>query len=191
MLTVKLILNEFFPENKGVWAENDFAKVQVVSLSNKNINEIDNLDLFDNITELSLTRNQITKIENIGHLMKLQSLDLTDNFIDDEGLLVERLPPKLTRLVLVGNPCVSSKTAMDKLRQDYPKLTVISSPKESLSPVPVSDVSRLETKPQNIESYMNSEDVLRLVVDRKCKLQALGNVNIDSTIQNLEQVFQL
>jgi Leucine-rich repeat (LRR) protein len=192
MITVKLILNELFPEKKGVWADGDFAKVQIVSLSNKNVDEIDNLDLFDNITELCLQQNKIQRIENISHLMKLHSLDLSHNLIDEEGLHTERLPPNLKTLKLTGNPCLASNSAMGKLKQDYPHLLVVSESKQSIAPLATSDNRTIPNPATAVSStendYLDSESVLRLVVDRKCKLQALVNVNMDSTIQSLEKV---
>ena len=202
MITVKLILSEQFPEKGGVWDDGDFAQVRVVSLTNRNIVEISNFELFDNITELNLQNNKIGRIENIIHLNQLKHLDLTDNLIDEEGLHAERLPANLQMLKLTGNPCLACPAAMEKLQQDYPLLQICvtaemkeSNPSKTVLvddsdiPNPAFSPGLIMAQDQHDMSYhLDSEAVLREVVNRKCRLQSLVNINIDSTIQNLEKV---
>ena len=197
MITVKKILSAQFPEKNGVWADSDFAKVESVSFIEQGIKEIDNLDLFDNITVLNLQKNKIQRIENISHLTKLHYLDLSDNDIDEEGLRNERLPPNLKTLKLTGNPCVANSQTILTLKNDYPNVQfVLDSEEDSYPPVAGTDVSlvvnpatpSLSSTSVNSEEYLDSESVLRAVVDRKCKLQSLAPVDIASTLHNLEKV---
>lgn len=189
MITVKKILNDQFPEKMGVWSDEDFAKVEVVSLTDQNIIEIDNLDLFDNITELDLQHNKITKIENLGHLMKLHHLDLSGNAIDAGGLSVERLPPNLKTINLSGNPCVSCAEAMKKFEKNYPNVRVsCDATDDCIHHTDTQGPNPATVSSSDGEAYLDSESVLRAVVDRKCRLQALAPVDISSTLQNLEKV---
>jgi hypothetical protein len=223
MITVKLILSECFPEQGGVWADDNFAAVQVVSLPNKSLEHIDNLDLFDNITELNLRRNKIKIVENVSHLMKLHSMDLSDNLIDAKGLRAEPLPPNLRSVDLSGNPCAASSSVIEKLQEDYPNVHIVTKARQSYPSITAASNDSAATNPatsaaslhssssssssslspsssslslslsssQNKEGgYLDSEEVLREVVDRKCRLQALTSppLDIDSAMRNLEKV---
>ena len=189
---MKLIMSECFPEKEGVWGDEDFTKVENLQLVNKNIKEIDNLDLFDNIAHIDLSHNSIERVENLGHLMKLHTLDLRNNMVDEEGLFAEGLPPSLRTVFLGGNPCACSST-LNELKIRYPDLVVFDSAvqesthvtnNENDTPNPASSVTLLAE-----HDILDSEAVLREVVDRKCRLQALVNINMEATIQELEKVY--
>ena len=85
----------FEQDNTSLW---DLGHL---SLSYKNIIEIDNLRGMEKLTKLQLDNNIICSIQNIGHLVNLQWLDLSFNLIKKiEGL--DTLS-KLTDLSLYNN----------------------------------------------------------------------------------------
>ncbi|KFG99896.1 leucine rich repeat-containing protein [Toxoplasma gondii VAND] len=61
----------------------DFATVQSLALSYKNIMFIENLETFTGLTTLRLDNNVIEKIENLSHLVNLVWLDLSFNNISE------------------------------------------------------------------------------------------------------------
>lgn len=79
-ITINLILKSHFPDRKGVWEDEDFKKIQIIRLNGKNINEIDNLELFNDIKELHLSENNITNIENIDFLSQVSLLSFLIHF---------------------------------------------------------------------------------------------------------------
>lgn len=75
----------------------DFATVDTLILSFKNILRIENLQGFDKLTKLQLDNNHIEKIEHLDHLVNLTWLDLSFNHITK----IENLE-KLTQLTDVS-----------------------------------------------------------------------------------------
>ncbi|EQC39161.1 hypothetical protein SDRG_03367 [Saprolegnia diclina VS20] len=92
----------------------DFAKLQVLSLSFRNIFKIDNLLTLRSLTKLQLDNNVIQEIEGIGHLTNLTWLDLSfNNIAEIKGL--ETLT-KLHDLTLYNNN-IAKLENLDALKQ--------------------------------------------------------------------------
>ncbi|OQR92561.1 hypothetical protein THRCLA_08672 [Thraustotheca clavata] len=88
-------------EYDGGVIEVDFTKLQVLSLSFKNIFKIDNLITMKNLLKLQLDNNVIQEIEGISHLTNLTWLDLSFNNISEiKGLDTLK---KLNDLTLYNN----------------------------------------------------------------------------------------
>ncbi|OQS01302.1 hypothetical protein ACHHYP_01377 [Achlya hypogyna] len=99
---------------EGGGTDVDFAKLQVLSLSFKNIFKIDNLFTLRNLTKLQLDNNVIQEIEGIGHLTSLTWLDLSfNNIAEIKGL--DTLT-KLHDLTLYNNN-IAKLENLDALRE--------------------------------------------------------------------------
>ena len=87
----KLIEQYFLQYNRDnkIFDKNDepLWNLTHLSLSYKNIIEIDNLKGFEKLEKLQLDNNIICKIQNLDHLVNLKWLDLSFNLIEKiEGL---------------------------------------------------------------------------------------------------------
>lgn len=105
--------------HEGEAAAVDFARLQVLSLSFRNIVKIDNLETLRMLVKLQLDNNVIQEIDGIAHLVHLEWLDLSFNNITQiKGLdtLVN-----LTDLSLYNN-CITKIENLDTLK----KLQVLS-----------------------------------------------------------------
>jgi len=101
--------NEIFDQNDlPIWS------LSHLSLSYKNIIEIDNLHGLTKLTKLQLDNNIITRIQNLDHLVNLQWLDLSFNLIEK----IENLDAltKLTDLSLYCNK-VTKLEGLDTLSE--------------------------------------------------------------------------
>jgi hypothetical protein len=97
-------------------------------------------------------------------------------------------------LNISGNPCASSPDAIAKLKSAMPYLEVVH---EDTSPSsPTTNSSRGDIEDSKSDDDMNSssldpmaaavlssEQILREVVDRKCRLQSYSQFNIESAIE--------
>lgn len=193
MITARLVLQEQFPEKQGVCSDEDFSRVESVRLVGRGFQEIDNLDLFDRLKELDLSNNRIRRVENISHLLCLDALDLSGNLIDEEGLFAEALPSNLRVLNLSGNPCAENSNARDRFCTKYPNVSVLFDLPSSHSKGGPEDTQESKEFPvahkKDSKGILDSEAVLREVVDRKCRLQSISNLNISSTIHDLEREY--
>jgi len=101
--------------------------LDVIHLNNFGIEEIDNLEVFEQIRELHLSGNRIKVIENLEFLRNLEYLDLSNNFIDSAGLrnCLGRLPSSLQTLVLGGNTCCEDEELLTQLNDLMPDLGIV------------------------------------------------------------------
>lgn len=81
-ISVSLVLEKSFPgRSKSSISEQEINNLRRIDLSRSFIHEIDNLEVFSDITELCLRDNNITAVENLIFLPKLTVLDLSNNKI--------------------------------------------------------------------------------------------------------------
>ena len=72
-ITVKLVLDTHLPGERDI-SDEQLANLHAISLPNKSIQYIDNLEAFYNIEKLYLDHNSIEEIENIDfmpHVLQL------------------------------------------------------------------------------------------------------------------------
>lgn len=82
VIGVSLILGRSFPGRpKASITEEEINELQTIDLSNESIDQIDNLEVFDNVRNLILRGNNITILENLAFLSKLEYIDLSENKI--------------------------------------------------------------------------------------------------------------
>lgn len=127
-ISVSLILEKNFP-GRGLSSilEHEINSLRRIDLSRCSIDEIDNLEVFSDITELCLRNNNIKLIENLIFLPKLEVLDVSSNAIPDLDALClgtylifletsllwmiycclfsDDIPGSLRKLIISGNPC--------------------------------------------------------------------------------------
>lgn len=186
-------------KNPSITDADDIDIISRLDLDNSNIQEVDNLELFTHIKELNLQRNKIKNLSNLKLLSELRLLDVSFNEISSESLLssMRFLPKGLTTIVLTGNPCASDEEALGKLQDNFPELGIaieeVSSAEEDESEAiekesADEDESNEETHTEDEELValrgpVNADEVLKYIVDRKCKLQSIQNFNIDSVVK--------
>ncbi|NWX29319.1 CNTRL protein, partial [Notiomystis cincta] len=109
------------------------SKLEVLNLSNNQIEKIEKLDKLLKLRELNLSGNKISKIEGIEHLQNLQKLNLAGNEIEHIPLWVGKKLRSLRSLNLKQNK-VSSLNAIAKLKplQDLTSLFLAENPVASL-----------------------------------------------------------
>jgi hypothetical protein len=173
-----------------------------IDLSNSNIETIDNLELFTHLKELNLSHNRISRIENLSLFYNLDLLDISSNSIDVTGLIdsYDSIPKTLTTINLSGNPCVLDESALCSFMDRFPEINIIVDV--------LNELEAAEEDKEQIDSYSNlvdanhgkdsdfneiaeisaepltSDSVLKYIVDRKCKLQALAaGFNLSSTVE--------
>jgi hypothetical protein len=102
-------------------------ELDIIQLNNYGIEEIDNLEVFEQIRELHLSGNHISKIENLDFLRNLEYIDLSNNNINDDGLRygIGRLPLTLQTIVLGGNPCCTNEELLCELNDSLPNLGIV------------------------------------------------------------------
>ncbi|NXC54770.1 CNTRL protein, partial [Aleadryas rufinucha] len=109
------------------------SKLEVLSLSNNQIEKIEKLDKLLKLRELNLSGNKISKIEGIEHLQNLQKLNLAGNEIEHIPVWVGKKLKSLRSLNLKQNK-VSSLHDIAKLKplQDLTSLFLAENPVASL-----------------------------------------------------------
>ncbi|XP_066189025.1 centriolin [Sylvia atricapilla] len=109
------------------------SKLEVLNLSNNQIEKIEKLDKLLKLRELNLSRNRISKIEGIEHLQNLQKLNLAGNEIEHIPVWVGKKLRSLRSLNLKQNK-VSSLHDIAKLKplQDLTSLFLAENPVASL-----------------------------------------------------------
>ena len=104
-------------------------KVERIYLQGNYIEKIENLDFHTKLTWLNLSDNYICKIENLKHLVNLKVLDLSLNNISSENADFSNLPKKkLTVLNVYGNPCSNMENNANyrsKIRQQCPQILAL------------------------------------------------------------------
>eukprot|EP00602_Paraphysomonas_sp_CaronLab_P004690 CAMPEP_0185020592 /NCGR_PEP_ID=MMETSP1103-20130426/3210_1 /TAXON_ID=36769 /ORGANISM="Paraphysomonas bandaiensis, Strain Caron Lab Isolate" /LENGTH=300 /DNA_ID=CAMNT_0027551587 /DNA_START=89 /DNA_END=988 /DNA_ORIENTATION=- len=211
-LTLRVILQTHFPEKNGMLSDEDFGSISVMKLNDQSISYIDNLELFHEIEELHLKNNNLKTIDNIELLQNLWLLDVANNQIEDEALLSAVFPRSLKRLIISGNPCAESTSAVEKLQARHPQLEIVTTAEKceeilesssNLPPesVPVEseysqpEVSLPHSTSKPSESFLTPSGtldpaaVLREVVDRKCRLQSYSQFDLNATIKELDSEY--
>ncbi|NWW08687.1 CNTRL protein, partial [Oreocharis arfaki] len=109
------------------------SKLEVLNLSNNQIEKIEKLDKLLKLRELNLSGNKISKIEGIEHLQNLQKLNLAGNEIEHIPVWVGKKLKSLRSLNLQQNK-VSSLHDIAKLKplQDLTSLFLAENPVASL-----------------------------------------------------------
>lgn len=163
-----------------------------IDLSGSDIDEIDNLELFAHLQEINLSHNNISKIENLVFFRKLEFLDVSSNLIDVDGLLqsYKYIPPSLTTINLSGNPCIEDENALGDFQDTFPNLNIIIDVINDTGSVKADDIRNNDNK-DNYDSIaeiapgpLTSDSVLKYIVERKCKLQALtDDFSLESTVE--------
>jgi hypothetical protein len=179
-------------KNPCIASPEDVDGVQRLELSNCQIDMIDDLDLFYHITELNLSQNKIHKIENLEIFHNLKLLDLSFNRIDSLGLKssIGAIPKNLQIIVLTGNPCATDEEALALLQDKYPKLAIaIEEGDEELPNRNENEEKDLnkedeEEAEEKVPISIDTEEVLKYIVDRKCKMQNIRTTfDLDSTVK--------
>ncbi|NXC08379.1 CNTRL protein, partial [Orthonyx spaldingii] len=109
------------------------SKLEVLNLSNNQIEKIEKLDKLLRLRELNLSGNKLSKIEGIEHLQNLQKLNLAGNEIEHIPVWVGKKLKSLRSLNLKRNK-VSSLHDLAKLKplQDLTSLFLAENPVASL-----------------------------------------------------------
>jgi hypothetical protein len=181
------------------------ADKDVLTLNGLGIDEIDGLEIVESIAELHLSHNNITKIENIEFLSKLRVLDLSYNNISPASLRegINCLPSSLTSINLLNNPCCQDENILCQLQDRFPALGIIVGYDEesvgndnddeiddavdtSMNQMSLQSYNRpMENEDIDISRYqpLNADDILREVVERKCKYSSLPTFNLEQAVQ--------
>jgi hypothetical protein len=204
-ITVKLIRSA----HNNISAE-ELESLSIVNLNNQGINRIDNLELFYQIKELHISRNFISILENIEFLSNLEYLDISYNNITSYELLrcihSLEIPKSLKVINLTGNSCANDDSMMIKLQDYSQNLNIIVGLEEEENDEG-DDISRescsnnqdtedseeddIELDNQLFEEehkllysgVVNADNVLKAIVERKCRQQNLHVFDIDSAVQ--------
>lgn len=182
----------------------DPETLHIIKLNKQEIACIDNLEVFSHITELHLSDNLIERIENISFLQNLTFLDLSNNRINSESLLLSigLLPQKIKDLNLSGNPCAEDESALNALQDGYPNLNIIvgvyiggeiiesfegsgfeNSKIEILSGSEDGDSYSDEDDGEEGDMPLNADEVLKSLVERKCRLQSMETFSVERTTE--------
>ena len=115
----------------------------------------------------------------------------------------ESLPKSLRMLNISGNPCAKNASFVDKLQGCLPSLEIIRHDDTSIPPSSPTTDSAMEGPGDGEDkerggsdraeerislaavhqTVLSSEEILREVVDRKCRLQSYSQFNIESAIK--------
>lgn len=183
----------------------DPEAIQIIKLNKQEIACIDNLEVFSHIRELHLADNLIERIENINFLQNLTFLDLSNNRINSESLLLSigSIPRNLKDLNLSGNQCAEDESALNALQDGYPDLNIIVGVYvggeiiESFDGLGFEN-SRIENPTDSDEDNdssddegeegdmpLNADEVLKSLVERKCRLQSMETFSVERTTEVL------
>lgn len=206
-ITVKLIRSA----HNNISAE-ELESLSIINLNNQGINRIDNLELFYQIKELHLSRNFISIVENIEFLSNLEYLDISYNNITSYELLrcihSLEIPKSLKIINLTGNSCANDDSMMIKLQDYSQNLNIIigleeenddgddinrencsnNQDSEDSEDSEYDDVeldNQLFDKEHEIlySGVVNADNVLKAIVERKCRQQNLHVFDIDSAVK--------
>jgi hypothetical protein len=184
-------------KNPDVGSVDNIEDIDSLNLSGCEIRDIDNLELFHHIHELNLSNNQIERIEELLLFINLQILDVSDNCIDATGLRssISQLPKSLVSINLSGNPCAKDLDALGELQDVFPDLVIAieedrvvvdndrdGDEKDGCNDDDDDDDDENDDghsrQPQTNSRHspmepLDSDDILKMIVDRKCKLQQI------------------
>lgn len=187
-------------KNPDVANTESIEEIESLNLSNCEITAIENLELFHHIKELNLSNNRITKLEELTLMTNLQILDVSNNCIDSEGLKLSfgQIPKSLLSINLTGNPCVSHLDVLGELQDQFIDLVIAIEEEEEGEDeneqchydLEEGDLGGKDSEKSmdrgNIldDGPLNADDILKMIVDRKCQLQNLQpTFNLQNTIQ--------
>ena len=189
----------------------ELNSISSLNLSNCSISHIDNLEIFEHVKELILSNNSISKIENLFFFKDLEMLDLSCNRITSHNLIesIKEIPSCLKSINLSGNPCADDISSLSKIQDTFPDLGIIIDVMDEDEDEDGEDDelgSSLELKPDSLPLYdqdkpepveesdffepidhdlskpLRSDEILKSLVDRKCKLQSIPAFNLDATV---------
>lgn len=183
-------------KNPNITDVDDIESILRIDLDHCNVEHIDNLDLFSHIHELNLSFNKIKSLSNLHFLRKLRFLDVSGNDISGRDLVnaVKILPRSLTTIVLSGNPCATDEDALGFLQDSFPELGIAieelddAEGKELVEGQTASDEEEevevdQDSSEENKRGPVDADDVLKYIVDRKCKLQSVQAFNLESIVK--------
>lgn len=163
-----------------------------ICLNNCDIASIDNLELFVHIKELYINHNLIRKIENLEFFSQLEFLDLSYNKIESSNLedSFSCIPKNLKFLNISGNPCIRDEIVLTRLQDAFPSLNIIieelndDNEDEAVAEAENQDsTEEIEIGSLNVPTLpLNTDEVLKAIVERKSKLQSYSSFNINSAI---------
>jgi hypothetical protein len=186
-------------KNPSITDVDDIQNITKLDLDNSNISVIDNLEIFNHIRELNLSHNKIKSLRNLEYLTSLDVLDLSCNELSSADLLssIQFLPKQLSTIVLSANPCAEDEIALGYLQELFPSLGI------AIDEVDENDMesdnaqndpndednstNENEVLPSADTDPVNVEEVLKYIVDRKCKLQSLQSFDLDSIVKELSE----
>jgi hypothetical protein len=198
----QITFNLIRAKNPEITDANNIEEVDSIKLNDCNIEEIDNLELFSHISELYLCNNQITFLDNLFFLKNLKILDLSNNKIDGESLKksIENLPKSLISIYLAGNPCVEDEASLVALQDSFPDMIIAidvdlgeqQTMEESKKSDEIADSDEKQKDvdeenenlpPSEYNGPLDSEQVLKSIVERKCKMQSYTAFNLDLVVK--------
>lgn len=157
--------------------------VEALKIENSGVTLIDELELFTHIKELYLSGNRIRLIQNLLFFDNLKHLDLSCNVIssDDLRASLKSIPKGLESINLSGNPCASDDDVLSELQDTHPDLGIIIEIVENGAEG--DDGEEKEDRQETDESVavnpmgrtnspVDSDEILKYIVDRKCKAQS-------------------
>lgn len=180
----------------------NIESVEIIKLESSGITEIDDLELFSgNLKELYLSGNKIALIENLLFFDKLKHLDLSCNRITSDGLRksIHSFPKKLESVNLSGNPCAEDDEVLGDLQDAHPELGIVIEIVDAneeddfnheemardpiVSGAAAAASSDEEGDPHRSRSPVDADEIIKYIVDRKCKAQTFATFNLASTIE--------
>ncbi len=182
-------------KNPEINNTDNIDEIESLNLCGCGISTIENLELFHHVKELNLSNNRISKLDDLFMLMKnLQILDVSNNSIQSIELKnsIHQIPKSLVSINLSGNPCAVDLEVVMELQDSFPDLVIaIEEEKQSENEecdivLKCNDEGQEGNVPIDMAGPLKADDILKMIVDRKCKLQNLQpSFNLQYTIQVL------
>lgn len=200
-------------KNPDVAVTDNIEEIEAIDLSNSNIEELENLEVFSHVKELNLSNNLLRTFGEINLFSNLQILDLSNNKIDAQELKksIKLLPRSLLSINLSGNPCADDDETLGSLQDALPDMVIAieaqSEEQYQAERVATSHGRRRELLAEdnfkeedeeqddedgenqdeniiqsNYTGPLNSDEVLKMIVERKCKLQSFSQFNLDAAV---------
>ena len=188
----------------------ELSQIEVLNLSGLNINVIENLEVFAEIKELHLSHNCICNIENINFMYNLEFLDISYNNIDSNEIIRciknNELPSCLKTINLSGNLCCNDDNALCLLQESYNELNIIigieennnndddntyepeiNEDEDNDNDNDDSNENINETFVLQPDEQLDSDSVLKSLVERKCHLDKIKEYDIENAIEKLNK----
>lgn len=186
-------------KNPAITDVDDIQSITKLDLDNSNVATIDNLELFSHIREINLSHNNIKSLRNLEYLSALEVLDLSYNDITSTDLSqsLRYLPRKLSTIILSGNPCTQDEVALSQLQDMFPELGIAIDEADEQDQIEIDGETEETFRTADSDSEanidqetvfsgpVNADEVLKFIVDRKCKLQSLQSFNLDNVVKVL------